>query len=423
MEMITPKNGSSNNINKALFYQYLNVDKKIFDFELESQQLGSFNEIKKEFFDFSSNKHLKVFPSKEAFLYKCKITGEFELDENNNKIARKIFEGKSKFLEKEYKALESLASEILDYNKKNPQQKLILPNNWQEYETLKILQACKFDNNAAIANLIAYIEFKLNYFPLKLTDKAIEILSKTGFLYCHGRDRSFRPILVCCAESYLNNIKKYSYDDWINAIVFFSEYIIKHMMIPGQVESWNIISDLNNISLFGLPTDFHKFLKFLQTNYRGRLNINFIFGMNRFLDFLWRIIKNFLHSNVEKKICFINENNKSLVFDLILPEHLEQKYGGKAANLFERSSGSIKFNAETKSLFPPHLPDSDPLSLADKENLFSEEEYLNLCKEGRISKISPYIAFNTSRDNSFLITQRNLKTINSKGILAFKLLI
>jgi len=392
------------------------VDKNIFDFDKELSSLEELNENKREFFDFSTKSHLKCFPTKEAYFYIPDEKEEFELDSNNIILGRKIFEIKKGFSINEYKALQSLKSQITEYNENNLKSPLYIPDNIPESEILRILQASKFDNNIAITNIISYLDFKKSYFPMKLSEKAIEILSTTGFLYCHGRDRAFRPILICRAESYLANIKRFSYDDWLNAIVYFSEYVINYMMIPGQVETWNTIADLNNVSIINLPSDFHKFVKFLQTNYRSRLHFSFVFGMNRFLDFLWRIIKNFLHSNVEKKIVFINESNKNIIFNTILEEQLEMKYGGKAPNLFEKISNINNF-IKTKSLFPPYMPENAEFqNFMDKQKLISETEYVTLFKQDKISKLSPYVDLNQYEMKNFLTCNQKSSRTKTNGI-------
>ena len=345
----------------------------------------------------------------------------FNFRDNNKILSRRIFDNKRGFLEFEIAAIEKLEEEIIQYNKININKKLNFPINWKKSVTLKFLQSSKFNNKTTIQNMINHIEWKLGYFPFKITENAIEILSKTGFLYCHGRDRSFRPIIVCRAESYLKNLNKYSYDDWINAIVFFVEYVVNYLLVPGQIENWNIIADLTNVSLFGLPTDFQKILKFLQSNYRARLFKVYVHGMNKFLEMLWKIIKTFLQGNVEKKIMFINDSNKNSIFENILPHQLEFKYGGSAKNLIEKIDKEEIINV--KSLFPPIIPNNDFLQLEDKIKIISENEYINYFKIGKITKLSPYLPkefyesnlknfdnLNTRKD--YLNSNSNLKSKN-----------
>lgn len=424
METQLIKEGNYSFSNDNDLKNYIKIDSEIFDFSNELLNFNQLDEIKKQFFDFTLKPHLKSFPPKEAFLIIPSQSEEFELDADKNIISRRIFEGKKGYLPNENEELQNLKSEIENYNFNNPQNKLEIPIEWPDHEIFKILQACRYEIKSTIVNLLQYVEFRKGYFPMRPTDKAIEILTTTGFLYCHGRDRSFRPILISRAESYLANVKKYSYDDWLNAIIYFSEYVIRHMMIPGQVETWNTIADLNNVSLLSLPTDFHKFVKFLQTNYRSRLNLSFVFGMNKFLDFIWRIVKNFLHANIVRKIIFLNETNKHLIYETILPEQLETKFGGTAKDLFTKNpnkQGEYLFTVD--SLFPPVMPSNNFQTAEDKQKLINESEYISLAKQGLIAKLSPYIDFNQYELNEFVTCAQKTSRTKTIGKNHFQLFI
>ncbi len=345
----------------------------------------------KQFCDISSQACKKGFPTRECYLFPIERKTEYEVDINNEDVilSRRIFENKKGYDDHEVAGLKSLYKHIAKNNILNPDNQLKFTYYWRISETLKFLQASRFDVKTTTENLKNHFEFRNSYFPItSISSKVIEILSKTGFLYVHGRDRFSRPIIVCRAIGYINNLKKFSYDDFLGAIVFFIEYLINFLMVPGQIECWNIINDLNGVSLLTLPSDFHKFLKFLQVNYRCRLNISYVFGMNRILDYLWRVIKNFLDKNVEKKIVFVNENNKDRILDSVLPEQLEKRYGGSADNLFNDDGSFVN---QDSCLFPPIMPNFDNLNDEDKMKLFSENSYIKLVKEEKITAVSPFI--------------------------------
>jgi hypothetical protein len=51
---------------------------------------------------------------------------------------------------------------------------------------------------------------------------------------------------------------KFSYfkidvDQMLKAITYFLEYIIENLLLPGQVENWVIIQDLNGMGVTSLP--------------------------------------------------------------------------------------------------------------------------------------------------------------------------
>jgi hypothetical protein len=391
MESYSIKSNQYKDIN--LIDKYLQPNENIFDIKTKSNQF-QINSLESEFFNFNSVRHKKCLPKSEAFLLRMDFD-EFDLSSTGEILSRRIFENPKGYLEREYIKLNELKEEIEIYNMNNPKKPLLINNKIPESEVLKIFQSYNFDFSQTIKALFEFLEFKDTFFPIKITDKTIEILSHTGYLYVHGRDRFHRPILICRAESYMLNIKKYNYDEWLNAIIYFSEYVINYLLIPGQIESWNIIADMNNISLMKLPSDFAKFLKFLQTFYRCRLNKCFVYGMNRLLDFLWKIIKKFLHANVDKKVNFINDSNIDYIFELILPEQLEIKYGGKANNLFDSIKGKQpKDNLNVDYIFPPNFPDSPNQTKDDLNKLLTDEEYYILYEKNLINKLSPYINYN-----------------------------
>jgi hypothetical protein len=298
-------------------------------------------------------------------------------------------------LEKEYKQLDKLKEEIEIYNLNNPNKPLIISNDKvPEGEILRICQQNNFNFKEIIKNIFAYLDFLVNFFPIKITDKIIEILSHTGYIYVHGRDRNHRPILIVRAEGYLSNQSNYTLEEWLNATAYFYGYVIRYILIPGQVENWNMIGDIYNISLLGIPSDYVKIIKFTQANYRCRLNKAFVFGMNIFLDLAWKILKSFLNETVQKKVNFVNNNNMQKVFDLILPEQLEIKYGGKAKNLFESVKGKNALNTlNVDCIFPPNFPDSPNQTKEDLELLIKEEEYYDLYRTNMLKKISPYFDY------------------------------
>ena len=78
------------------------------------------------------------------------------------------------------------------------------------------------------------------------------------------------------------------------------------MTIPGQVENWNIITDIGSVSLLFIPTDVKNILSVLQSNYRCRLFVNFIFGMSFIMRGIVGVFKAMLDETAQRKIRFIN---------------------------------------------------------------------------------------------------------------------
>ncbi len=41
--------------------------------------------------------------------------------------------------------------------------------------------------------------------------------------------------------------------DGIMACIFMMEYVRANLFLPGQVENWNLLIDLDNLGLMGIP--------------------------------------------------------------------------------------------------------------------------------------------------------------------------
>ena len=338
--------------------------------------------------------HLKSRPPEEAYRF---IPNEFQICEYNDKkperTLRRIFEGVYEYLPYEIERLNSLMDEIKTYNKNLNGRKdftpITFPSNWKIYDSLRFLQATMYKNQKTIELLLNHLEWKKTYFPFTISNKAAEILNN-GFIYVHGRDIYFRPILVINARYYVNNMNNYSYNDWLCSVVYFMEYMINNLLIPGQVENWSIITDLNGVSLLSFPSDKKKMMGVLSSNYRCRLYVNFILGMGTVLNMLWKIVKAFLDETSVKKIRFIKKGEYRDIFEFINEEQIEKKYGGKADDVHE-------------NFFPPIMPTNK--YTRNNEGIISEIEYENYIKQGKLTTISPYYL---KRKNDEKMKQENI---------------
>jgi len=215
-------------------------------------------------------------------------------------------------------------------------------------------------------------------FQIKMNDKIIEIIN-CGFLYGHGRDHRYRPVLVINAKVYKKFKDTYSTEEWVIAVMYFIEYCISRLTIPGQVENWNIICDVDEVSVIFLPGDLKKIIEILQCNYRARLYVLFLLNMSFGVRMVWNMIKGMLDPNTEKKIKMIG-SDKTPMFELINKNQIEKKFGGSAENV-------------EKHYFPHIMPDDKVLDeKEDKKKLLMEEgEYCEFIEKNPQYIPSPYI--------------------------------
>jgi hypothetical protein len=71
-------------------------------------------------------------------------------------------------------------------------------------------------------------------------------------MYVHGRDHRFRPIIVF--NAYRIDLKIINEDQMLKGITYLLEIVMKYYFIPGQVENWVLIMDLNGSGLSSLST-------------------------------------------------------------------------------------------------------------------------------------------------------------------------
>lgn len=335
------------------------------------------------------DRHEKCRPPREAFLFFPTQSDIIDYDVKNAKNSRrKIFEIKTinddyDYTQYELENLDLLTREIEIFisNPKNSNSSLNKYNILKKSEVLRFLQSTSFDIKKTVPLIKDHLDWKIANFPVKINEKVYEILN-SGLIYMHGRDNHFRPIIVVKVEKYLQLNRKYTLEEFINATIYFIEYIVLNCFIPGQVECWVTIADLSNVSLMFLPADMVKILNIFQCHYRARLSRVFILGMSRFLNAIWSVVKNLIDAQTNKKIRFIKDSNRSEMFEFINREQIEEKYGGLARDLNDQ-----------KGYFPPHCPSLNFFNSEEERNelLISEEKYEEMIKLGKIkNSIHPF---------------------------------
>ena len=345
------------------------------------------DEVKSMKDEFNSNhtvRHINAKPPKDAYFH----FPESELivlhdTKNPTKTLRRIFEGNVEYLRYELEQLEIFQKTIKEKN-------IILPPDWMPYSSLRYLQATGYDIENTIKNLIPHFEFRKVKISPNVSDKIIEIIN-SGFLYSHGRDNRFRPILVIRACIYKDTAAKYLHDEFERAIVYFMEYTINNLLIPGQVENWNTIVDLDGVSVVGMPADFKKLITTIQSNYRCRLFVMYILNLSFFLRTIWGVVRLMIDPITQKKIQIVQPGAKEM-FQFIHPSQIEQRFGGKAKNM-------------ESYYFPHHAPSEQYLIEGDnkKEIFLSEENYKNKVEKDEKIVKSPFVDF--SPEAEFEITQ------------------
>lgn len=318
-------------------------------------------------------------PSKEAYLIKPKDVDYIEINKKyDSESIRRIFEiDINRYTKYEIDKIKEFKNFIkFKVNYTDTDKFDYISNS----TLLRFLQATQFNFDKSAEYLKNFYEWRNTFFPITITNN-LKTLLNSGFIYSFGKDSKHRPIIVINTIFYINNESKYTYDEWLNCIIFFMEYFVHNLTIPGQIENWIIITDLRNVSLWSLPSNFKEILKVMTSTYRARLYINYLLGMNFVLRGLWKVIKLMLDPNTAQKIRILGDSDFTQILDQINPYQLEKKFGGKCENIIS-------------DFFPPRSPNNNNVIFdnVDKKELFyNDNEYRELYKSQQLVTVSPYL--------------------------------
>lgn len=133
----------------------------------------------------------------------------------------------------------------------------VMPPGFIERDWLKWIQASFYDVNKAGEKLVKHIEWLHNMPPEpRLTNHTIRLL-QSGCFYLHGRDKWYRPAFVMdgrvMAQIAKNQPEMITSEVFNEMFQFLYVYVKRVLLLPGHVEQWVTICDLNNMSMTALP--------------------------------------------------------------------------------------------------------------------------------------------------------------------------
>ena len=169
--------------------------------------------------------------------------------------------------------------------------------------------------------MIEHSKWLRETFPVSF-DLIGEIM-KSGILYLCGRDIMYRPVIILNVRKIING--KFS-EESLNAVAaFFFTFVEKKFLIPGRVENWIMIIDLNDVGMMNLPMKRIEAVgKMVQRHYAGRLFRQFVINMGFMLRKSSSLFLNFLDEASQLKINLHNDKTyKRELLKLIAPNNLE----------------------------------------------------------------------------------------------------
>ena len=120
----------------------------------------------------------------------------------------------------------------------------------------------------------------------------------------------------------------------INANHYLLEFVKAEVLIPGRIETWNIIIDLEGQSSLKYPKSrLENIINEMTKFYPSRLNLMIMINAPKIVKFIMKT-KSLFKSKSDSSIhLYAGEDYRELLFNYISRKQLENKYGGVCPNL------------------------------------------------------------------------------------------
>ena len=167
-----------------------------------------------------------------------------------------------------------------------------------------------------------------------LTPKNIRLLQDGGF-YIHGRDKLLRPAFVMdggvIERLHKEDPDLCSADVFCSLFIFFYNYMKKVMLMPGHIEQWIVIMDLNNLSINNLPRkQILAFGKICQDNVMYILYRSYYLHVGWGQRLFYKAVSAFIDPETKLKLILTGEGTHPDIKKLFHPSQLEERFGGTA---------------------------------------------------------------------------------------------
>jgi len=199
----------------------------------------------------------------------------------------------------------------------------------------RYITTARGDIEKALTMMQATNEFYHEHFGTPCSEKLMAADLKHGIAYWCGRDSELRPILVFRA----NRIpaawhKAGSYDKVVRVVTFCFEYFFRYMSVPGVVESFNVLIDLNGLGITQIPvTALKEMYKSMANHYTVRVTRMYICNMSTFLRGVFAIAKSVITERQNQKLCVVT--SKADLLKEFAAHQFEKDFGGTKENIKE----------------------------------------------------------------------------------------
>mmetsp|Transcript_98345 Transcript_98345/g.249622 ORF Transcript_98345/g.249622 Transcript_98345/m.249622 type:complete len:797 (+) Transcript_98345:96-2486(+) len=207
----------------------------------------------------------------------------------------------------------------------------VLPRYF-ESAALRIVHTSKGKLDKAVDLVKASQKERVRRLPIAETDVLDDL--KGGFMYWHGRDKQCRPLLIIRLER-IGAMAK-DKERAVKAVLYSLEYALRYVLVPGRVENWvvlidleNVLSVINPLSIGGMVGVASAIATALEKVYCGRMVWVKIINMPS--NMLARAINGVIPAEKKDKVGFPTDVKKEIA-PFFEPNQLEERYGGSAAN-------------------------------------------------------------------------------------------
>ena len=197
-------------------------------------------------------------------------------------------------------------------------------------DMLRYLYGSQFNFAETLKNIQLNLQHLNEIHPIVLNKGMKELLNK-GIFYMNGRDSNFRPISYskpCCITD-----TDASVDDALTAIYYAAYYVIDNWLLPGKIENWILVDDLNNLAISKLPTKtIVKMLGSMQQHLKWRACKVFLVNVTFGIRALYKILTPFIDKKVKQKVEMTKNSYNPKLLELAHPSQVEKNYGGEGQN-------------------------------------------------------------------------------------------
>jgi hypothetical protein len=348
------------------------------------------------------NDNSSFLPQKEMFLYFPKPDEICErISDPSPKLVRNIFHVRN-FLEEEDKVIDTLKTLLKDYIDKTKQTnkskdlftlnkicdnreellRYLNYNNYDAYQTLNMLKL--------FANLLEKYRIKSH---VEFSEKIGYVLNY-GFIQCLGRDKKYRPILWIDFRKYDSKlIKQIENKDIIEIFVYYINFVIEKMMLPGQIEQFNVIIQIDSMDSSNFLNNFKDIIFTIQMYFPSRLHRLFVLTFKNTIESSFSLIENYLLLYNKERMVIANRKKYKSLFKEIsqdtLKDFLEPLLNSNHSsstndpNEFNKNNAHAHLKGKNDLYFPPKVNNNIIFDNEDeKKGLHMEiEDYLNFVKE------------------------------------------